>query len=222
MSRIQLDRKRIKFKSFPTMLQTTRSKQGFTKEKLAEMIGVSPKTVYNYEQGLSQPNIEIILNISKVLQINLIELCPELCLLNPQKILYERHKHEFESAILFLRNASDKDFAKLEMLFKLYKLSENIEETLDIDIIVHKTILKYMPPSKKSKCNQLINNFFQHINTFVDPLSENKEDEAIHYEIHYKLLESIINKNKNQVLTNYENHLKIAENALLKFSTMYN
>ena len=155
-------KQKLNFKSFPTMLNMTRLRQGFTKERLAEAIGVSPKTIYNYEQSLSQPSIETILNISKVLQINLIDLCPELCLFNPQKILYERHKYEFESAIIFLRNGSNKDFQKLEKLFDIYELCETIEETLDIDIIVHKLLLKYLNNSKKDKCNQLINSFFYH------------------------------------------------------------
>lgn len=222
MKKKQLYRDKMKFKSFADLLQKRRLKQGFTKERLAELVGISEKTIYNYEQGLSQPSIETILNISKALQINLPDLCPELCLIDPQKILYERHKCEFESAIIFLNKASNKDLQKLERLLEIYNLCESLDETLDIDRIVHKTLLKYVQPSKKHKCNQLINSFFQHVNTFSEPLSENSEYQQIHYEIHHDLLKSVVNRNKSKVLLNYEKHLNIAENALLKFSAMYN
>lgn len=58
-------------KLFSQNLKFLRKRAGFTQSELGEKIGVGTTTISNYEAGNSEPNIDLILSLSKVLGVSL-------------------------------------------------------------------------------------------------------------------------------------------------------
>ena len=54
-----------------------RGKSCLSQEKLAEMVGVERNTITRYENGQRVPQLHVLVEIAKVLNVSLIELIPE-------------------------------------------------------------------------------------------------------------------------------------------------
>ena len=48
-------------------IQNIRFQKGMSQEELAEKLSVSPQTVFEYESGESEPSIDTLLQIAKIL-----------------------------------------------------------------------------------------------------------------------------------------------------------
>ncbi len=57
-------------------IQRTRKSQGYSQEKLAELIGVSRTHMGHIEQGRKSPSLELLEKIAKVLKAKVSELIP--------------------------------------------------------------------------------------------------------------------------------------------------
>lgn len=58
------------FLSFGEKMLIQRTRKGLTRIQLADMVGVSPTTLYNYEEGKSQPKqIETLIKLCNILEI---------------------------------------------------------------------------------------------------------------------------------------------------------
>ena len=55
---------------FPERLQTIRDDKGFTQKHLGEVLNISVSTISHYENGTREPNIEILIQIAKVLGVS--------------------------------------------------------------------------------------------------------------------------------------------------------
>lgn len=54
-----------------------RNKCGFSQEKLAEMVGVERNTITRYENGAREPQLNVLVEIAKVLNVSILQLLPE-------------------------------------------------------------------------------------------------------------------------------------------------
>ncbi len=59
---------------FPDRLATLRKQRGFTQETLGELIGITKTQIYRYENGSSQPTLDVIKKLAVVLSITTDEL----------------------------------------------------------------------------------------------------------------------------------------------------
>ena len=59
---------------FSERLSSLRKQRGFTQEALADSIGITKTQVYRYENGSSQPTLDVIRNLAVVLSITTDEL----------------------------------------------------------------------------------------------------------------------------------------------------
>ncbi len=57
-------------------IQRTRKSQGYSQEKLAELIGVSRTHMGHIEQGRKSPSLELLEKIAKILKAKVSELIP--------------------------------------------------------------------------------------------------------------------------------------------------
>lgn len=62
---------------FSDNLQNFRKQKGYSQEQLAEMLGVSRQTIYNWESGASYPDVEKLVEISQLMGCTLDELVRE-------------------------------------------------------------------------------------------------------------------------------------------------
>ena len=56
--------------NFANRLKAAREQAGFTQEQLAERIGVTRQAVSRWEQGITQPDMEMLVTLSEVLQVD--------------------------------------------------------------------------------------------------------------------------------------------------------
>ena len=54
-----------------------RGKCGLSQEKLAEMVGVERNTITRYESGQREPKLHVLVEIAKILNVQITELLPE-------------------------------------------------------------------------------------------------------------------------------------------------
>ena len=57
-------------KIFSEKLRVFRMKKGLTQSKLADMLGVKPNTVSNYEKGISSPDLDMFVKIVNILDVS--------------------------------------------------------------------------------------------------------------------------------------------------------
>ncbi len=55
---------------FSNNLRTQRKKKGYSQSKIAELLGVRPNTISNYESGVSQPDLDAFVKIIKILDVS--------------------------------------------------------------------------------------------------------------------------------------------------------
>jgi transcriptional regulator with XRE-family HTH domain len=55
---------------FSTRLATIRKQRGFTQETLADTVGITKTQVYRYENGTSQPTLEVIKKLALALSVS--------------------------------------------------------------------------------------------------------------------------------------------------------
>ena len=56
--------------NFGNRLRQTREQAGFTQEQLAEQVGVTRQAVSRWEQGITQPDMQMLVTLSEVLQVD--------------------------------------------------------------------------------------------------------------------------------------------------------
>lgn len=52
------------------LLREIREEMGFSQKELAKQMGVSPTNIYNYESGRTEPNIDTLIKLSKILNVS--------------------------------------------------------------------------------------------------------------------------------------------------------
>lgn len=83
---------------FPVRLAALRKQRGFTQESLADAIGITKTQVYRYENGSSQPTLDVIKKIALALAVSSDEL-----------IFEEGERKPDESLALLLEGVSHLD-----------------------------------------------------------------------------------------------------------------
>lgn len=89
-----------------------RNKKGITQEKLAEMVDYSPNHISKLESGRTNPSFDLLVKISKALNIELKELFD-----------FEENIENYKELLQYnLKLASDK---QIKLMYKFYKAIEN-------------------------------------------------------------------------------------------------
>lgn len=83
---------------FNTRLSELRKQRGLTQESLAESIGVTKTQVYRYENGSSQPTLDVIRNLAVTLSVT-----------TDQLIFEEGERQADDSLVLLLEGVSKLD-----------------------------------------------------------------------------------------------------------------
>ena len=52
---------------FARRIKELRAEKGFSQQQLGDLVGVSKVSIFNYENGLQQPSLEILVNLAKSL-----------------------------------------------------------------------------------------------------------------------------------------------------------
>ena len=52
---------------FAHRIKNLRSEKGYSQKKLGELVGVSKVSIFNYENNLQQPSVEILIKLAKAL-----------------------------------------------------------------------------------------------------------------------------------------------------------
>lgn len=52
---------------FARRIKDLRAEKGFSQQQLGDLVGVSKVSIFNYENGLQQPSLEILVNLAKAL-----------------------------------------------------------------------------------------------------------------------------------------------------------
>ena len=75
---------------FSIRLRTLRNQHRMSREALAKMMGVTGQTVYRWETGMAQPNIQKLIALSELFSVTLDELCGKTAELDPDMHLMMR------------------------------------------------------------------------------------------------------------------------------------
>lgn len=75
---------------FPDRLAALRKQRGFTQEALAELVGVTKTQVYRYENGSSQPTLDVIKKLA-------VSLC-----VTTDELIFEEGERKPDDSLLFL------------------------------------------------------------------------------------------------------------------------
>ncbi|MDD1622122.1 MAG: helix-turn-helix transcriptional regulator [Methylococcaceae bacterium] len=83
---------------FSTRLSTLRKQRGLTQEALADLIGITKTQIYRYENGTSQPTLDVI----KKLEVTL-------CVTSDQRVFEEHERQPDDSLLLLMEGVSRLD-----------------------------------------------------------------------------------------------------------------
>ncbi len=97
---------------FPNRLSTLRKQRGLTQEGLSELIGITKTQVYRYENGSSQPTLDVIKKLSIALSVT-----------TDQLIFEENERQADDSLVILMEGVSRLDS---EEKFVIRELVEGI------------------------------------------------------------------------------------------------
>jgi transcriptional regulator with XRE-family HTH domain len=83
---------------FPDRLSTLRKQRGLTQEGLSKLIGITKTQVYRYENGSSQPTLDVIKKLAVSLSVN-----------TDQLIFEENERQADDSLVLLMEGVSRLD-----------------------------------------------------------------------------------------------------------------
>ena len=94
---------------FSTRLSTLRKQRGLTQEALADLIGITKTQIYRYENGSSQPTLDVIKKLAVTL-----------CVTSDQLVFEEHERQPDDSLLLLMEGVSrldtDEKFVIREMV----------------------------------------------------------------------------------------------------------
>lgn len=101
--------------SFGARFQRLRKNKGLTQEDIAKEFNITPQSVSKWENDLSAPDITILVDLAKLLDVSVDVLLGKEEF-NPTKICLESERKNIENMILkFVINSSDGDKVKLNI-----------------------------------------------------------------------------------------------------------
>jgi len=109
---------------FSTRLSTLRKQRGLTQEALADLIGITKTQIYRYENGTSQPTLDV-----------LKKLAVSLCVTSDQLVFEEHERQPDDSLLLLMEGVSRLDS---EEKFVIRELVEGILLKHEARRLVHK------------------------------------------------------------------------------------
>jgi transcriptional regulator with XRE-family HTH domain len=109
---------------FSTRLSTLRKQRGLTQEALADLIGITKTQIYRYENGTSQPTLEVIKKLAVTL-----------CVTSDQLVFEEHERQPDDSLLLLMEGVSRLDS---EEKFVIRELVEGILLKHEARRLVHK------------------------------------------------------------------------------------
>lgn len=105
---------------FARRIKELRAEKGFSQQQLGDLVGVSKVSIFNYENGLQQPSLEILVNLAKSLN------CSVDFLLGVSDNLEDEDKHIFiiksikrnETVYNYLLKDTRKSIKNIEKMIK--------------------------------------------------------------------------------------------------------
>ena len=186
------------------------------KKEKKEIVGITARTIANYEKAsVSTPYFDKILLLSEALEVDICDLCPSFGVLDPFEIVDKRNELEVEAIKEFLENKTKKDENVLGFLIEGFKESNNLNQRLHIDMVIHRSIVSYSNNLLARKFNGLLTEFCEVVEGFTDDtrvFSSQYIDEM--NRSNEKLFQSILDRNLDTILTEYDEHRRLQAEAI--------
>ena len=129
--------------SFQDRLKSLRKERGLTQQKLAKCLNVSQNAVYNWENGIREPNIDTIHRIAEILECDISDLFEPTLVFKKIDDL-----SEFEKKALSLERAQEKK--ELDFLNKINTLQNLLNDSGKRKVIEYAKDLSSIPKYRKN------------------------------------------------------------------------
>jgi len=198
------------------LIKKRRKELELTQQQLADMLGVSFKSVSKWECGNSIPDISILKKVSDVLNITIEDLLEGK---DHNEVIKSKKKNNYIYIILLV--------LIIVLLFLLFNNKNNYKEELEYECVLTKTYhIKNINKSNDENYLYVTLSEFQGVGTFTIKLEKSLSNELNtdkNYEFTFNTYENLLNETPETIFANSQLiNIKISEKVGLEQTNEYN